>query len=104
MPGTGAGEELAKFLHDHGPVLTLNDLITHTVGIIRRRIVKMDDQDAKASFPEPLRLGRGHHRGAHLVGEPVDLVDALTFHAAAGALGVEVYLELGVVHGTDRLD
>jgi hypothetical protein len=89
---------MAQVILDHGPVPAFDDLILHAIRIIWWRILEMDDQDAETSFMETFRFRGGHDGSAQVVGEAVDLVDALALHAAAGAFGVEVYLVPSETH------
>jgi hypothetical protein len=91
--------ELAKFILHHVPVLAFNDLILDTVRIVRWGVLEVYDQDAEAALLEALGLGGGDDRGPHLVGEAVDLVDALALHAATSAFGVEIDLIPGIIQG-----
>jgi hypothetical protein len=94
---------LEQVVLDQTPVLALYYLVLHTIRVVGRGILEMDHQDAESTFLESLRLRGGNHGSPDLVREPVNLVDTLPFHAAAGASGVEIYLELGKVHITHLL-
>ena len=89
--------ELAKAILDHVPILALQDLVLDAIRVIRWRVLEIYDQDSESALLKTLGFGGGDDRGAHLVGEAVDLMDALALHAAARAFGVEIDLIPGII-------